>query len=1749
MLKCRFGSENQAEMYKAEMKARRRKSGESLQKLYQDLCRLRALAFGNEPATAFSKAYLTDIFVDALDDRDLRKLVLIQKPTSMEDALQIATHLEAIDVSTAQACRDRRDDCDTHRNRQRVNQVERSDGVKNNHTEITKQLQEVKNAVLSFQKEMQQKQFVAPASGFGESNLNAVGPSTQVRNQNGSSWTSGENAATSSAQLLPRGTAGPRQTRVPANTCRYCGIEGHWQADCPEILKKSFKQKGASMMPQGNHNPWRTGQNFNRNNVLTSPSKMRGEIYLEIKIRAQRLGALLDTGCQHSVIGRKLIPTMKLEPTTQTLCTASGADLPLLGECVLHFRVGDYPTSVKVVVTEALTEFILGIDWLQSNKCTWDFANNRFAVKGHEAKILDKHSKKAVRRLYVDEDTDVPARCQRNVKVMATMETLKTSGSWAVKPRAVDREMLVASSVFDGPGLSTVIRVINLSEKTRRLRKGFFITDSEPVELISCETGSEKASLEDTSYECGPGYSLCSMTKEPVTGTTGPVEKLVEKPVAIAGVTDKDTDHLKELFDSLKETLPDMKRRKAERFLQDHSDVFSKSEYDLGRTDLIKHTIDTGTNKPFKQQLRRHPMAYLPIIDEHVEEMVAHGIVEPTTSPWSSNVVLVRKQDGSLRFCVDFRTLNNLTFKDSYPLPRIDTCFDALGGAKYFSTLDLRSGYWQVQLDKESSEKTAFVTRKGVYKFNVLAFGLSNAPAIFQRLMDLVLAGLTWQICLAFLDDIIVMSETFEQHLERLALVFDRLREANLKLKPSKCHLFQRKVKFLGSVVSDVGIEPDPDKVSAVKDWPIPKNLTELRAFVALASYYRRHILHFADIARPLHALTKRNEPFVWGHRQQEAFQELKNRLTSAPVLSAPLPEGEYIVDTDASDGALGAVLQQRQDGIIKVIAYASRVLSSAEQSYCTTRKELLAIIFGLKTFRHYLLVIPFTLRTDHAALTSLMKTPEPVGQQARWLDLLAEYNFTILHRAGISHGNADGLSRRPCGDKKCRRSDCAEIYDDEGHDSGKEDQKRNACKVLRSDQIETVIAKHAVFAVKNTSYPCGLSLEIVRSEQKKDLTLSMIRVLMETVVDKNNWRPVDEYGMGVTHLWSQVRSLEVVNDILHRNFEASDGTILYQQVLVPGPLRKNFLAWVHDDPTSGHFGVQKTQAKLQNYAYWPGWRKDVELYVRRCDVCCRYRRGPKYKQGTLQNAPGLAVMQKFHCDLTGPHPRSKNGFVYLLTGICCFTKYLITVPIRDKTALTVAKALVKNVYLIYGAVELQIHDQGTEFCIEVLKNVSRLMGIQDLKTTSYRASVNGAIEVTHKLLNAVFAKTIDENQRNWCELASYVTFAYNTSRHSSTTFTPFFLMFNRHPRVGIDMLLDTTAPGYQNFDEFTDDIREKMQTAYSIVETQLRVVFDRAKRRYDSRVKEVQFEEGDYVYYFTPKLTPGRGRKWKRLSTGPWRIKRKINQVNYVIQKNPAGRVIIVHIDRLRKFEAPLRKVWTDFEKHSGRKDQIFHNRDVFERTPGPEKPVCAPKSPVTSRRDAETQTRPDQSRRYSGTTQETLRSKKNPSGRQSDFKFDCKSRNDIRSGKNPSPEFIVRTGFNRPTQVEKDEETKNPSQENKNPSPLRGSTVSDSVTLSPSFENQSARYDRVTSSGGKKPNPSLVNKNPSPLRGSTASDSVASSPSSGNQSSRDDDSVTSYGGKIKNPSHENKSPSPGNSQTQARRPKRKIAPPLRYK
>ena len=409
--------------------------------------------------------------------------------------------------------------------------------------------------------------------------------------------------------------------------------------------------------------------------------------------------------------------------------------------------------------------------------------------------------------------------------------------------------ILVGRAVVDLRNGTIPIRILNLSKGQRKVCKG--------TELALCEPVSSVQHVQKQAYTC----------KHPTTLPT----------------------HLTALYEKSIESLDKFQKEEVKRLLTEYADVFSRDSTDLGKTDVVQHQINTGTATPIRQPPRRLPLVQREEAVKAVYEMENQEILEPSSSPWSSPIVLVRKKDGSLRFCVDYRKLNEVTKKDSYPLPRIDNTLQSLAGSKWFSTLDLRSGYWQVEIDPKDK---AFSTGIGLWQFKVMPFGLCNAPATFERLMEQVLSGLPMSVCLVYLDDILVPSRTFEEQIVNLTQVFQRLQAAKLKLAPNKTSLFKKEVMYLGHVISKDGVTANPEKTLAIQTWPHPTNNRETKQFLGLCSYYRRFVPNFAHIAAPLHALTREQNKFVWSEEAEQAFLQLKRFLTAPPVLGYPEPGG-----------------------------------------------------------------------------------------------------------------------------------------------------------------------------------------------------------------------------------------------------------------------------------------------------------------------------------------------------------------------------------------------------------------------------------------------------------------------------------------------------------------------------------------------------------------------------------------------------------------------------------------------------------------------------------------------------------------------------------------------------------------------------------------------------------------------------------------------------------------------------------------
>ena len=485
-------------------------------------------------------------------------------------------------------------------------------------------------------------------------------------------------------------------------------------------------------------------------------------------------------------------------------------------------------------------------------------------------------------------------------------------------------------------------------------------------------------------------------------------------------------DHGLDLIDlSGLENWPEQLQIEATEMLKRNAKVFSKTDMDMGRTNLVKHHIKLTDPVPFKEAYRRIPLQMYDEVKAHIQEMLDLGDIRPSNSPWASAIVLVRKKDGRLRFCIDLRRLNNRTIKDAYSLPKIESILDSLIGAQIFSTLDLKAGYWQVEMAEEFKAYTVFTCGPlGFYECDTMSFGATNAPAAFQRLMHDCLGDVNMNWCIVYLDDIIIFSDTKEKHLKRLEAVFQKLAAAGLKLKPSKCFFFKEEIEYLGHVVSGKGIATNPKKVEAVTKWPTPKTIYDVRSLLGFVEYYRRFIKDFSKIAKPIREVitglenqskrTAKKTFIEWTEAADSAFEHLKKLCTSTPILAYPDYQLPFVLHTDSSSEGLGAVLYQRQEDKLRVIAYASRSVSKSESHYPAHKLEFLALKWAVcEKFHEYRYGSKsFKVYTDNNPLTYVLTSAKLDACGQRWVVKLAIYNFTIKYKCGLSNVEADALSR-----------------------------------------------------------------------------------------------------------------------------------------------------------------------------------------------------------------------------------------------------------------------------------------------------------------------------------------------------------------------------------------------------------------------------------------------------------------------------------------------------------------------------------------------------------------------------------------------------------------------------------------------------------------------------------------------------------------------------------------------------------------
>ena len=1045
----------------------------------------------------------------------------------------------------------------------------------------------------------------------------------------------------------------------------------------------------------------------------SNPSSL---IYIQTLVDNVNTKTMIDTGSTISAINaafmKQLNTNFHIYPTKISCKTADNSQLYISGMIVLPIRINNVQLTVNTFIIEDLcTSLLLGADFCTTYQVNINYGNKHLSLKITNQQTIVKFQQHP-------NDSQV--------------FIVKTMNNIMIPPLSA----MVIKATTSAPPMPALF-----TPSSQQLNKHGTIVPHAILMIDINHTTMLSVLNTTTTMQTIPGGTHLGKVKYHEDNNSSYVcpESHDQSQQYIAGIANNNlkrqisTSHssIINTINTLSSHLSSNQQKQIRPVLLKHKDVFDLSKPSIIRTNNVYHRIPIQPHQqPIQSFPYRRPAKETAIINEQVKKMLANRIIRPSSSPWSSPVVIVKKKDGNPRFCVDYRRLNSITERDVYPLPRIDDIIDKLAGSQYFTTLDLKAGYWQIPIDEEDKKKTAFVTTDGLYEFNVLPFGLSNAPASFQRIINSVLGALRWDISLVYLDDIILYSKSFVQHIQHLELVPDALQLANVKLNPTKCTLARKQLDYLGFRITQDGIKPTTTNVKKTIDFPTPMSAKAAYSFVQMAQFYRRFIKDFASIAAPLNVFKAKNATFIWTQECQKSFDTLKQKLSQYPLLAFYDGKSKLKlkINTDASNTGIGGVLHQMSlNGHPQPIQYLSRSLSKREQKYSVIEKECLAMVWCITKLRPYLYGREFTLITDHHPLCWLNKQSSKNGRLDRWSLQLQEYSFDIKHTSGSSNCVANCLSRYPI-----------QQPDD-----------------IVEEQLELMHGpSHIVNTVGTTSFDSTL----IRNEQYNDIIIKRI---------------YENLSNGKQHS-SYVLEDGLVCKIVYRT-----GRHILKLPYIPASMINQLLQAYHDSPTSGHLGINKTWNKIRDRYFWPEMFKRIKEYVLSCTKCKQFKIDRTKSKGKLQPIePPTGILDLMGLDFVGPVPQSTNGNKYILMCTDYLSRYAITQATTNCTSETAARFIVDKLILQFGVPRQLVTDRGTHFMSNVFEAITSRCGINHITTTTYHPQCNGLTERFNATLVDSIATYVNQQQSDWDDYLPYITFAYNTSRQSTIQMEPFKLMY-----------------------------------------------------------------------------------------------------------------------------------------------------------------------------------------------------------------------------------------------------------------------------------------------------------------------------------------------------------------------------------
>ena len=1234
---------------------------------------------------------------------------------------------------------------------------------------------------------------------------------------------------------------------------------------------------------------------------------------ISTSVNGNLVESLIDTGSGINLIDENWLLDnlssflhMIEKPRIKSARVANGSDLEVTGFIVLLMSINGVLFSVPLHIARKLSSrIILGKKFLQKHCAVIDCGRSKLKLKKRsQIRVLEKQ--------------EIPPHTQSVVRAKISNKLpVQTVGLCQGGRRVTALGILVANTVSSVDDQCAHLVVMNTTDEPiilyPRTKLGTFT-------LIESEKVVQFPNLNE---------ELVNEIHESPVDSNDNDPRLQE----ILSKVSLNTDHL-----STSEV------NEITNLFHEYIDVFKLEDGPHGNYSGVKHEIRPDGHPPIRSRPYRYTPHIQKEIKKQVNEMLDQGIIKESTSPWSFPVCMVPKagSPGSYRFAINFKKLNDICPRDNFPLPNISDALDSLGAAKpkYFSTLDLASGYWQIGLEESSKPLTAFVTQDGLFEFQRMPFGLHNAPATFQRAMQEILRGLNWKFVLCYLDDVIIFSSTFSEHLSHLKQVFDRFRQAGLKLQPKKCSFGQKEVKYLGHIVSEEGIATDPDKVKIVKEYPPPTKVSEVRSFLGFVGYYRKYIKDFCKIAEPLTNLTRKDVHFVWDEKCKTAFETLKQKLQEPPILAYPRFDGtEFILQTDASGVGLGFILAQIQEGKERVISYGGRALHKGEKNYTTTELEALAVVEGVKKYAPYLQHgVKFTVVTDHCALKWLFSKKQTIGHLARWAIKLQAYTFDVVHVRGRNNGNADAISRlnfdamNSCVDCNHCQSDQSETCDSEKvnnvwissnldkiSDDVLSDLPKGNDNVTKCEKDNS---KPEVNVVKNLRFQHGKRVANADNDKSKDVptfpTEINVQKFKEALLTDNFASSMLDFlehdnlpndAHKARNLLLQADQYYVQDGLLYHIWHTPAKRHMPErntyQLYVPITFVDTVLNNCHDHVLAAHFGFQRTYSKIRQRYFWKGMYRDVDNWVRSC-ISCSQRKTHRHKVIApleIMKVPG--AFQRVSVDILGPLPVTTSGNRYVLCFTDHCTRWPILVPLKVTDASTIARAFFDHVICEHGCPQTLLSDRGTNFLSKIVLEVCRIMRTNKLNTSSYHPQCNAIQERYNAVILDTISHYVNEFHNDWDQYITAIQFAYRTTpAENSVGFSPFFLLYGREARLPLDVTLTSECDyAEHNLREHIHKLVSQLEVVRKISQRHAEQNQAKMKERFDERATEVPYQVGDSVWIYIPAVQQGLSRKLMKFWSGPYLLVEQTGPVNFRVRNLENNKLLKapIHVNRMK--------------------------------------------------------------------------------------------------------------------------------------------------------------------------------------------------------------------------------------------------------